>query len=248
MRISSILWAALAFAALTNAQDNADKVATPKIIPVRYVNVNHLRELVAIPNVSVKADDQMRVLVVSGRPDAVAAIEEMVKKLDVPPTADPTGPNFELSGYLVSGTSQGRADEVPPDLNGVVKQLHSLFPYKSYRVMETLVMRASASPQNRSSNASTSGILPGTNSEYVFGYFTATMPSGPSRSIRLGGLFLNVRTPTSERNKDGEPIRREVGIHTDVDLPEGQKVVVGKSNYSGADDALILVLSVKFVE
>jgi hypothetical protein len=41
---------------------------------------------------------------------------------------------------------------------------------------------------------------------------------------------------------------REVGIHTDVDLPEGQKVVVGKSSYSGADDALILVLSVKFVE
>jgi hypothetical protein len=35
---------------------------------------------------------------------------------------------------------------------------------------------------------------------------------------------------------------------SDVDLPEGQKVMVGKSSYGGADDALILVLSVKFVE
>jgi len=248
MRIRNILWVALAFAALTSAQDYSDKVTPPKIIPVRYANVGRLSQLVAIPNVSVKADDQMRVLVVSGRPDAVAAIEEMVKKLDVPPTAEPTGPNFELSGYLVSGTSQSRADEVPADLSGVVKQLHSLFPYKSYRVMETLILRASPTRPGQNSNSSTSGILPGTNSEYNFGYYVASMPSGPTRSIRLSNLTLNIRTPTSEHNKDGEPLHRDVGIRTDVDLPEGQKVVVGKSNYSGADDALILVLSVKFVE
>ena len=109
-------------------------------------------------------------------------------------------------------------------------------------------MRASPTRPGYNSDASTSGILPGTNSEYNFGYRVATVPAGPARSIRLSQLYLNIRTPTSERNKDGEAVRREVGIHTDVDLPEGQKVVVGKSNYSGADDALILVLSVKFVE
>jgi hypothetical protein len=248
MRITNIIWAALTFAALTSAQDNADKVATPKIIPVRYVNVNHLRELVAIPNVSVKADDQMRVLVVSGRPDAVAAIEEMVKKLDVPTTAEPTGPSFELTGYLVTGANQSRTDDVPADLTVVVKQLHSLFAYKGYRVMETLVMRASPTTPGHSTNASTSGILPGTNSEYFLAYSAATVPAGPTRSIRLSGLYLNIRTPTAERDKEGKVVTRDVGIRTDVDLPEGQKVVVGKSNYSGADDALILVLSVKFVE
>src|ERR1700677_1468266 len=181
MRIRSVVWIALVLAAVMNAQDYSDKIA-PKIIPIRYANVNHLRELVVtIPNVTVKADDQMRVLVVSGRPDAVAAIEEMVKKLDVPPTAEPTGPNFELTGYLVSGTSQGRADEVPADLSGVVKQLHSIFPYKSYRVMETLVLRASPTRPGYQASFSTSGILPGTNSEYSFFYSSATVPSGPTR-------------------------------------------------------------------
>jgi hypothetical protein len=243
-----MVWAALAFAALAAAQDYSDKVTPPKIIPVRYANVNHLRELVAIPNVSVKADDQMRVLVVSGRPDAVAAIEEMVKKLDVPPTAEPTGPSFELTGYLVTGTNQSRSDDVPADLNGVVKQLHSLFAYKGYRVMETLIMRASPTRPGYSSQSSTSGVLPGTNSEYFLAYNAATVPAGPTRSIRLSGMYLSIRTPTSERDKEGKIVTREASIRTDVDLPEGQKVVVGKSNYSGADDALILVLSVKFVE
>ncbi len=246
MRI--IVWATMAFAALTRAQDYSDKVTPPKIIPVRYANVGRLSQLVQIPGVSVRADDQMRVLVVSGRPDAVAAIEEMVKKLDVPPTAEPTGPSFELTGYLVSGANQSRTDEVPADLNGVVKQLHSVFPYKAYRVMETLIIRASPTRPGYNSNSSTSGILPGTSSQYDFGYNIATMTSGPARSIRLSQLYLTIHTPTPERNKEGRIVTRDVGIHTDVDLPEGQKVVVGKSSYSGADDALILVLSVKFVE
>jgi hypothetical protein len=244
MRIKSVLWIALAFAALAEAQD-----LPPKIIPVRYADVNRLRNLVVtIPNVNVKSDDQMRVLVVTGRPDAVAAIEEMVKKLDLPPTAEPTGPSFELTGYLVSGANQTRTDEVPADLGGVVKQLHSVFSYKSYRVMETLVMRASPTRPGYNSDASTSGVLPGTNSEYNFGYRIATISAGPTRAIRLSQLYLNIHTPTSERDKEGKIVTRDVGIRTDVDLPEGQKVVVGKSNYSGADDALILVLSVKFVE
>jgi hypothetical protein len=38
------------------------------------------------------------------------------------------------------------------------------------------------------------------------------------------------------------------GIRTDVDVREGQKVVVGKSNISGSVDALILIVTAKVVE
>ena len=41
---------------------------------------------------------------------------------------------------------------------------------------------------------------------------------------------------------------RDVGIRTAVEVPEGQMVVVGKSNFTGGDDALILVLSVKVIQ
>jgi hypothetical protein len=43
-------------------------------------------------------------------------------------------------------------------------------------------------------------------------------------------------------------VYRSMGIKTSIDVPEGQKIVVGKSSVPGGDDALILVLSVKIVK
>jgi hypothetical protein len=41
----------------------------------------------------------------------------------------------------------------------------------------------------------------------------------------------------------------DTGISTDVDVPEGKKVVVGKtSGLEGSDSALILVISAKVVD
>ena len=250
MRIRRVLWTTFALAALAFAQEKAPDAPKeiPKIIPVHYVDVRRLQNLVNIPGVNVKADDTMRVLVVTGSPDAVATIEELVKKLDVPPTSEITGPNFELTGYLVSGGAQSRSDELPADLAGVAKQLHSLFPYKSYRLMDTLVMRGTPPRPGSRSDSSTSGMLPGTNSLYNFGYAFASVSGGSPQSVRFGDMHLNITTPTSERDKDGNFVHRTVGLRSDVDIPEGRKVVVGKSNFTGSDDALILVLSVKIVE
>jgi hypothetical protein len=40
-----------------------------------------------------------------------------------------------------------------------------------------------------------------------------------------------------------------VGINTDIDVPEGKKVVVGKTSaVEGPDSALILVISAKVVD
>jgi hypothetical protein len=242
MTITRIVWTALAAATLVRAQQAGPAEITPRMIQVHYVNVDRLRELVSIPGVSVKADGSMHVLVVSGRTDAVAAIEEMVKKLDVPP---PAQPEFELTGYLVSGSIQARADEIPTDLAPAVKQLHNLFAYKSYRVMDTFFIRSGSANFSPTGSPSTSGILPGTNSEYNFTYRDSLVAGG---SVHFGELRLDVATPTTERNKDGRIVNRNVGIHTSVDVPEGQKVVVGKSSFTGGDEALILVLSVKIIK
>ncbi len=41
---------------------------------------------------------------------------------------------------------------------------------------------------------------------------------------------------------------QEVGINTDLDVREGQKVVVGKTNMDSSDRALIVVVTAKVVE
>jgi len=245
--MKQILLIAFALAGLVRAQQPDSEKITSKIIPVHYVNVNHLANLVSIPGLSVKSDSQMSVLVVTGPEHGVDAIEEMVKKLDVPPPAEVVS-TIELTGYLVSGSTQARGDEITADLSSTVKQLRALFPYKSYRVIDAFVLRGSATTSQRSSLANTSGILLGTNSEYRFSYTGATVLPGTPRSLRINNLDLEISTPTGARNEKGNPITRNVGIRTDVDIPEGQKVVVGKSNFTGADDALVLVLSAKILE
>jgi hypothetical protein len=243
MRIPRVLVPALMFAALACAQQTSTQDVSrdvPKLIPVRYVNVLRLRDLVSIPGVSVKADEGMRVLVVSGRPDAVAAIEEMIKKLDVAP---PAQPEFELTGYLVAGSIQIRPDDIPTDLVPAVKQLHALFNYKSYRIVDTFLMHGGGiTARGMGQSPSLSGMLPGSSSSYDFGYYEGTVSGA---SAHFTDLRLDIHTPTGERNKEGQIVNRTVGIRASIDVPEGQKIVVGKSNYTGGDDALVLVLSVK---
>jgi hypothetical protein len=65
--------------------------------------------------------------------------------------------------------------------------------------------------------------------------------------IHVDNMRLDVSTPRGT-DKDGKVNYRSVGISTDIDAAEGQKIVVGKSNFNGSDDALILVVTAKVVQ
>jgi Bacterial type II/III secretion system short domain len=227
-----------------------------RMIQIHYVDVNRLEDLLRMNGVMIRADAGMHVLVVSGRPDVVAAIDEMVKKLDVPPAPQP---EFELTGYLVSGSSQSRNDEIPNDLAAAIRQLHGLFSYKSYRLIDTFFIHAGSPFRHES----TSGTIPGSDSDYDFAYDDASV-SGTT--VHLTELRLNIQPRTLARlgrgavatagadglaaaaGGRGPFLNRTFGIHTSLDVPEGQKIVVGKSSVPGGDDALILVLSVKLIK
>src|SRR6266851_941077 len=223
-----LFWTLVLAAGLAGAQEPAKIVQ--KLVDVKYADAGRISRLIQTPGVSMHADDGLHAIVVIGPAEVVAAIEAMVKKLDVPP------PNIEFTVYLVSGTAQGMADDLPKELVPTAKQLHSLFPYKSYRLLESFGLRGRDGREG-----STSGVLPGTNSNYDFRYRAATVSSGTPRVVHIDGLQLRVSTPTGARDKDGRLDYRNAGLNTDIDAGEGQKIVVGKSNIGGTEDALILV-------
>ena len=69
---------------------------------------------------------------------------------------EPPVKNVELTVYMLSGVTQaGSSDDVPQDLAGTVKQLHSLFNYKGYRLAESFILRGRSSAA--SSSARTRG-------------------------------------------------------------------------------------------
>jgi len=150
--------------------------------------------------------------------------------------------NVEMTVYLISGSAQGTADDVPKDLESTVKQLHSVFAYKSYKLSESFILRG------RSGNASTEGVLPGVGLHYRFGYYKLRLSGDAPRAVQLDGLNLELTRPNGQF-KDGKQLSETVAkIYTDLDMRDGQKTVVGKSSLNAIGDALILVIVPKVIE
>ena len=240
-----IIWTLIGTAALSWGQAStpeAPKMAQ-RMIEVKNADANRLAHLVDLPGISVKYDASMHVIIVRGTQDAVAAVEEMIKKLDV------AQPNIELTVYLVAGgaeAKQGNAGDIPADLAPTVKQLHGLFTYKNYRLLESFVLRG-----RDGRPGAASGAIAGTTSTYDFRYGAATVSGSTPRTVHFDSLSLNIGIPIRpvSFDKNGNPLTSPSGgLRTDLDVREGQKVVVGKSSVNGTDEALILVVTAKVVE
>jgi len=188
-------------------------------------------------------------LVLSGPKDTVTGFEEIIKQLDVAPVAKK---NIETTVYMVVASLQASSGAaVPPELEPVVKQLKGVFNYKSFRLLDSFVLRS-----RDTEKAVTNGFLTplettlpaGIKISYQFQYNRVSLDgSETNRVIRYDGLRLNMKVPVSGTGSQYSYM--DAGISTDVDVPEGKKVVVGKASaIEGADSALILVISAKVVD
>jgi hypothetical protein len=243
MKMRRLIWTLIAAAGLAFGQDQPKMVK--KIIEVRYADPQVLANLVnPSGRVNIRTDRALHVMVVEAYPDALAEIEAMVKKLDVAPA------NIEMTVYLISGNARDATDDLPKDLASTAKQLHAVFAYKSYRILQSFVLRdrESGNPNQGYGAPSTSGTIPGSSSTYDFLYRALTVSGGTPRSVHIDGLRFSVQTPTGTRDKEGRLEHENSTINTDLDIGDGQKVVVGKSNLHGSDDALILVITAQVVQ
>jgi hypothetical protein len=138
----------------------------------------------------------------------------------------------ELTVYLLYASAQEvPSASVPADLESTVKILRGEFSYKSYRVLDSNILRTRDGEQ-----VYTSGTLPAGRGTYDFRINKATISGPPPRILRIDGLQLNVAM-------DGR-----AGIQTNLDAKEGQKTVVGKANVGNSEDAIFLVITPKVVE
>ena len=134
--------------------------------------------------------------------------------------------------YLLYASAQEVPNAtVPAVLDATVKELRAGFPYKSYRVLDSNVLRA-----RDGERAQASGTLPGRGS-YDFQYNKATISGQTPRILRIDNLQLGIFA-----NQD------RGSITTNLDVKEGQKTVVGKANVGNTEDAIFLVITPKVVE
>ena len=212
-----------------------------KMFQVKYANVSQLRDVFNVFGAFINANTNLKVLTVRAPQSVLTTIEESIKLLDVPPVP---ARNIELTVHLLIASSQAAASTLPAELDPAIKQLKAIFSYKGYRLLETLLLRT-----REDQAADMSGNLPSeavdhTPISYELHINSARITAdGKDRLFRINNLKLNLRVPI--RGVGGT---YGAGITTDIDVREGQKVVVGKANIDNSDNALILVLTAKVVD
>jgi hypothetical protein len=89
---------------------------------------------------TVQASPDLKVIAVSGPKELVAACEEAIKKLDVPP---PPSRMVDLTFYLLTASRQasGGTGEVPSELDKVCEQLKTIAGFKSFKLVDTMALR-----------------------------------------------------------------------------------------------------------
>lgn len=204
-----------------------------KIFSVRYVDLGQLSNALSMFRAKMQSSPELHVLSVKAPKEIMPAIEDAIKRLDVPQPRR----EAELTIYVVLGLDQPEAaPAIPSVLNPVLNQLKGVLAYKSYRLLDTLLTR-SGNTSNMMSPTSLNGTLALSETlkpSYDFrAGFEIENPDGKAMvlrlnnmSFRLGGAGLNAM------------------VSGTVDIPQGQQVVVGKATLG--DKALILIMSAKF--
>jgi hypothetical protein len=200
------------------------------------------------------------VWVVTGSPDRVDTALAILKQLDVPPPPPaPEEPrkDLQLTAYMIiASPSVVQGTPVPKDLDSTIGQVSSIFPYKSFNLFDAVVMRMVEGEGRNANRGHVSGALPQGQQTFPSGgsydlslasVSLAQDTSGAPNLLRLSNFSLDLKIHAGV-DKDGKDKFQEVRLDTNIDMKEGQKVVVGKANIDGSENALIVILTAKVVD
>jgi hypothetical protein len=221
-----------------------------KMLKLEHVDPDSVRGLLSHLPASLRSDSELGFLVVHGDPSTVEFVEKAVKQLDVP-SARPTNTNrnVEITAYLLGASrADDSGSEVAPLLRPVVEQLRERFPYQGYQLLETASVRL----RSRERSA-ISGLIPDLAVEgadpasYEFGvHLNAIQPTPSGHTISVNELVLAAKIPV--RTSTGSLTSSHIRILTQMDLPAGKTVVVGKAGVQGVIDGIFLVLQANVVD
>jgi hypothetical protein len=222
-----------------------------KVLTLRNVDPSFISSMFDAWGVNIARNVQTKSLAISGPADKVAAVEMAIKQLDVAPK------NIDLTVYfVVGGDSPAMAGgAVPQDLRDVIAQLKGTFTFKEYKMLDVLTLRTRAN-----SSADTSGILNASTPPKMskFSIRSATV-SEDGTIIRIDRMQAGLKIPLTRRAdaaadaKSGAKTQSSYEyidsmITQDVDVKEGQKVVVGRSSVEGPQQALFLILTAHVIQ
>ena len=217
-----------------------------KVFILKYADPSQMAKLLGVFGAALSQNAELHALAVTSSPDLMPAIEEAIKRLDVPTAATP---NIELTAYyLIGGDGENPpgGGPVPNELDSVIKQLKNAFAFKVYHLLDVLALRTRAG-QNAGTTSNTGPLGPGLPGAINSFTLRAATLSADGATVRLDNVKAGIRMPVLS-GPAGSTLYQyvDLGLNADVDIKEGQKVVVGRLSVN-KDQALFLVLTAHVV-
>jgi len=238
------------------AQD--DKKFAVKLFEIKYRNPDSLANALYALGSGAKgsmmqANSNLGTLTVRDFPENIAAIEEALKRLDLPDKS-PVSLEFQLHLIAASMTPSEKAT-LPKNLEPVVEQIKSTLKFTNYRYVSSALNRVSDRGKIDSSGVTGSlfptpaGVTntPENPSFYRYGLsrVSLTQDAAGKESVQIETFNFSVSVPVKIGADPRSTQYRDIGIITPLSLREGEMAVVGTANIGGSDEAIIVVISVK---
>jgi hypothetical protein len=209
-----------------------------QMISVKYLDTAATLKPLCIFPAEIVPQTAQHMVSVRAPATSMSAIADAIKRLDVPQA----GPkNVEWTVHVLVASDQTETlRPIPANLNAVVEQLKGVVAYKQFYLLDTM-FGTTADGNSINLNGGVRGLAPATstgrNGETTLGFsarFNIGSGETATASVRMWNLRLNL---------NGENV--SVMIATDVDIPVGKQVVVGKS--TSGDRAYVLVVTAKIL-
>ncbi|HZU25578.1 MAG TPA: hypothetical protein VFA04_08650 [Bryobacteraceae bacterium] len=212
-----------------------------KLVPVKHVQTSDAQVESLMRALGIRASGPIAgYIVLNGPKDAVAAAEEVIQKMDLQKPA----PDIEVTGWVIAAArGENELPPLPGTLQPVAKQLNAAFGYSNLRLLTSFIVRAHSGARGETTGA-ISPALGVAFGDYQFFFHDADLASDDHGVpvIHLHQMRLSINTGGGH----------SVLIQTDVDLAQGQKVVIGKSSVAakpegtpGVETPLMVILSAR---
>jgi hypothetical protein len=227
-----------------------------KLFEIRYKSPSSLSDaLIALssgaPGTMMKSNGQLRTLTVRDFPENIAAIEEALRRLDIP---EPPPVSLECQLHLVSASMvDTEKSQLPKTLEPVVAQLRSTLKFTNYRYVSSTLNRISDGGSVES-NGLTGTLFPTPSGvintpdnptfyQYALKGTKLTQDASGKEAIQIEQFKFGASVPLKlEGNKT---IYKDIGLQTPLTLRESEMAAVGTVNISRSDEAIIVIVSVK---
>ncbi len=229
----STVWCSAALAQFDIEPVLPDKRGRTVLYTTEYLDVGELQSILYLLDAEIVTKPSLNIVAARSEDEGVLkTIEEIIATLDVP---EMPVPNIELSALILTmSEAADSSDNVV--LEPIAADLLRLFGHRNFTVLDTLFLQI-----GDGSNGRVEGSFDDGQAAIPIGYQFAIdsvriLPGEGQKRIRLETLTFEV---TGE-NATG--VRRAL-LRTDVEVPDGRRMVVGKATPRGGGlDTLVVVV------